>query len=185
MASALEFSSQERLDHFYGLRDRRETRRNRDDVGIVVLSGKRRDFFGPTQSRANTRMFVDRNRDAVAWTADHDTEIGVFVGNIDGDRVSEIGVIDRIGRVCAVVGDFMAELAQFVDNRFFVIGAGVVVSYRDFHTIELCVALQIYAKRKRFENLVGTDSGIFIRWLKFYHKDLAKVKKSGVAIFAV
>src|SRR5215207_10297580 len=84
----------------------------REDVGAVVLAGVDGDFDGVAGGGAHAGDLVRRHGGADARAVDDDAEVGLALGDGARDRVREVGVIDRVRRVRAVVAHAVAQLGE-------------------------------------------------------------------------
>lgn len=105
---AEEGSVQENVDERERLVGGDETSRERDDVGIVVLTSELGDFAAPAEGAPDVGILVDCHLHAVARAADDDAP--AVVATVDGgsDLMCKIWIINTFGGVGAEVFDVEA-----------------------------------------------------------------------------
>ena len=112
VSAAFKSGAEKCIDHFNGLRNRGETRRNADDVGVVVLAGEAPGGDIVDGGRTGARDLVGRDRDADAAAADAHTQVGLAVGDGTAHGGTEIGVVDAVLTVGTEVPHVVAEVAE-------------------------------------------------------------------------
>src|SRR4051812_30439234 len=96
VALAAEWRGQEGLYAGLGHLDAYQARAHRDDVGAIMLAGQAcRQRFG-NERRAAGRMAIGRDRNADAGAAQGDSEFRAAGGDLLGELVAIIGIIDRL-----------------------------------------------------------------------------------------
>lgn len=113
--------------------------RQNDDVGVVVFFDKFGDLLAPHQTGADALMLVERDGHSFARTAEGDAALEFALFDRFGQRMREIRVVHRFGRVGAEVVDIVPLGSQITDQELLHFIARMVAgdSYFFLHTARL------------------------------------------------
>src|SRR3990172_6005274 len=114
------------LDDLLGEVDADQPGAQGEHVGVVVLAAVDGGRVVITQRSAHARHFVRRYRAADARAIHEDAAPSLARADQAGDSVGEVGVIHRLGRVCAAVNHRVAQCGYKFLQRFFEREAAVI-----------------------------------------------------------
>lgn len=99
---------------------------DRQDVGVVVLSGEAGGLFIPGEGGANAGDLVGRDLHADPAAADEDSGISLSPGDSPGDLLGEVRIVDGlfVGRTQILDHDAEADEKRF--DRLFALVSGVI-----------------------------------------------------------
>lgn len=94
------------LDRFiYGRISRRDT----DDIGIVMLSRESCDLWSPDESRSDSCILVRGHRHTVRRTTEEDAICRLPSDHIVTDWMRRVRIVHRVRRVGSMIQDSMPE----------------------------------------------------------------------------
>jgi acetyl-CoA C-acetyltransferase len=131
MAATFELGGQERVDDLVGQSDTDDAGAHRQDVGIVVLARQTRGVEAVAQRGAYATHLVRGELFALSASAEHDADLGCTVAHRPADAGADLGIVDRLGRVGAVIVDVVPGVAQPIHDVLFEFEPGMVGADRD------------------------------------------------------
>ena len=133
MPAGFELGREKRADDLGGAVGRRQPGPEREDVGVVVLTGEpgRLDFTG--QRGADARDLVRRDRHADAGSADEDPAVELVPGDARRHRLGEVRIVDGVGRARAEVVIRDPELVEHALERVLQRESCVIGAQRHLH----------------------------------------------------
>ncbi len=140
VAAAEEGCGEERLDARFGHFDADQPAAERDHIGVIMLARQPGRERLRHQCAAAGRVAVGGDRNADSRAAQGDPEIGAAGGDLLGELVAIIGIIDRFDALGAEIVDLMSALAEPLTEQGFEIDGGMVGSNGDPHAPPLGVA---------------------------------------------
>ena len=114
------------VDDLLGEADADDAGTDRQHVGVVVLAGHAGGVEAVAQRGAHAAHLVGGELLALAAAAEHDADVGVAVADRPADAGADRRVVDRLGRVGALVVDHVALAEQHRDEVLLEFVAGVV-----------------------------------------------------------
>ncbi len=104
---------------------------DRQHVRIVVRAGHAGGVEAVAQRGTHTAHLVGSELFALAAPAEHDAEIRIAVAHGSPDTRTDLGIIDRLGGVRALVVDLVALAEQHRHQMLLQVVSGVVGADRD------------------------------------------------------
>ncbi len=126
VAAALEVGGEERGDDLFGEPLADDTGTHRQHVGIVVGTGHPCGVEAVAQCGADASHLVGGELFTLTAAAENDAQVGVAVTHRATDAGTDLGIVDRLGRVRALVVDLVALHQQHRDEVLLQVVAGMV-----------------------------------------------------------
>ena len=135
MTAAFEGSVEPGADDGRGLAVGDEAGGEHQDVGVIVCGDELSDGNVPGEAGADALMFVQGYGHAVAGAAQGDAKVDFAAFDCGCKAVSEVGVIDALSGVGAVIDYFDAAALKHLHELELIVHAGVIVANSNFHLI--------------------------------------------------
>lgn len=126
VTAAFEVGREERLDDLFGKTLSNDSRSHRQYVRIIVCTTQASGVQAIAQSGANTTHLVGGKLLTLPAPPEHDADIGIAVAHRTADSRADLGVVDGLGRVCALIIDEVSLFAKHLDEMLFQIEPGVI-----------------------------------------------------------
>ncbi len=112
MAAAFELGGGERGDDRFGEAGADHPAAHRQHVGVVVQASHAGRVEAVAQRSTNTADLVRSELFTLAAAAEHDAPVGVAGHDTAADAGADLGVVDRFGRMRALIVDLVAVLGE-------------------------------------------------------------------------
>ena len=99
---------------------------DREDVGVVVLSGEASGLFIPGEGSTNAWDLVGGDLHADPAAADQNASVGLSTGDGPGHLFGKVWIVDRVFTGRAQILDDDAETAEKRFDRFFALVTSVI-----------------------------------------------------------